>query len=170
MLHIFGSLRILYEDVEHHSMLNKGLLFLSLTKTASTFFCAVRAAMDKEVALHRDLMMEAFIRSLGGAGTIRTVGSIQTALGVGPALCEVQHLNVGGHCDWTYSWRLCWTNMLTLFQIGAYYQFNADFIGSLNEHLLGWPLVMISFAIGLDQEQTLMMIAVTQIGANYGVF
>ena len=116
ILHSMGALLVLYEDVEEHTLFNKVLLFWSLFSTVSTVFQAIKEAINGNQTGHRVLMVKAFIYSLDGAGTIRTVANIQMVLRCGPIFCECDHGKVGGNCDWTYTWRLMWITVLRLIQ------------------------------------------------------
>jgi len=152
-LHSAGALRILYEDVEQHTLLNRTLLLLSIAQTAKSMFDSIRAAKQGNLTLHRRLAVETFIRSLDGAGTIRTIGAIQTAMGVGPVFCEVQHHHVGGHCDWSYTIRMCLTGLLRLGQLAAYTRCDQVFMCELKQCLGAWTAILASYAMGLDQTE-----------------
>ena len=56
--HIGGSLVILYEDVEQHTLLNRTILFLSLSRTAANMVNSIRTAKNGNVALHRSLAVD----------------------------------------------------------------------------------------------------------------
>ena len=170
MLHSMGALLILYEDVEGHTVLNRALLFSSLMATVSTVFQAIREAINGNHTKHRVLMVRAFISSLDGAGTIRTVANIQMVLGYGPVLCQCDYGKVGGNCDWTYLWRLMWVTVLRLVQWAVFCQFEDRKYGSnlMSElwedlkvyHVPNWTLLIVCFLSGLDHQDTLVIFIV----------
>ena len=170
IIHSTGSLLILYEDVENHTLLNKTLLFSSLLSTVLTVFQAIKAAIDGNHTEHRVLMVRAFISSLDGAGTIRTVAAIQMVLGCGPIFCQCDYGKVGGNCDWTYTWRLMWITVLRVVQLAIFSYFEdqncgSNLLGKLWEdlktyYLATWSLLIVCFLLGIDQRDTLVLVTI----------
>jgi len=166
VLHSLGALSILYEDVEDHTLLNKLMLFGSLVYTVSTVFRAIKKAVNGNYNEHRVLMVRAFVSSLDGAGTIRTVGHIQMVLGCGPIFCQSEYGKVGGHCDWTYTSRLAWTSVLRAVQLAVYCKLEEKTQPHLlkemwedlkRNYIPGWILLIGCFVAGLDHGQTLIV-------------
>jgi len=130
-------------------------------------FQAIREAINGNHKEHRVLMVRAFISSLDGAGTIRTVANIQMVLGYGPIFCQCDYGKVGGHCDWTYTWRLMWITVLRLVQWAVFCQFEDRKYGSnltseLWEdlkvyHVPNWTLLIVCFLSELDHQDTLVV-------------
>jgi len=129
-------------------------------------FYSVYKAIKGDVTMHRNLMVQAFIKSLDGAGTIRTVGMVQTLLGVGPVFCQCEYLQVGGYCDWTYSWRLLLAYSLQMFQVGLYVKLSKSnqcihqFIQDLYQYAMFCSVVIVSFLVGSNQNQTVYTLSV----------
>jgi len=166
VLHSVGALSILYEDVERHTLLNKLLLFGSLFYTVSTVFRAIKEAMNGHYTEHRVLMVRAFLSSLDGAGTIRTVASIQMLLGCGPIYCQSVYGKVGGHCDWTYTWRMTWIMALRIVQWAVFCKLEEktqpllmeQMWEDLKSHYIPiWIVLLGCFALGLDHGETLIV-------------
>merc|ERR1719245_2186830 len=107
-------IQICWIDHLKRGSMNKMLLFGSMFYTVSTVFRAIKEAMNGHYTEHRVLMVRAFLSSLDGAGTIRTVANIQMVLGCGPIYCQSVYGKVGGHCDWTYTWRMTWIMALRI--------------------------------------------------------
>jgi len=169
MLHAMGALLILYEDVEGHSLLNKALLFSSLFSTVYNVARSIKEAVNKNLTAHRILMVQAFISSLDGAGTIRTVSAIQMVMGYGPISCQCAHGSVGGYCDWTYTWRLMWIIFLRVLQWAVYAKAEhprlvAQLWVDVKTYYI--PLsaqLVVSYLMGFTQEQSLVMVVAFNI-------
>jgi len=169
LLHSMASLLNLYEDIERHSLLNRLFLLLSLCSTVHRFVCAVAEAVRGNYSAHRVLMVRAFLSSLDGAGTIRTVAAVQMLFGFGPIHCECDHGEVGGHCDWTYCFRLLWVIALRHLQWAVFAKLEHR---RLLRQLLAevksfwvpvWVLLTGCFAAGLDHQQTLPLVALAMM-------
>jgi len=168
-LHTTGALLILYEDVEGHTLLNKALLLSSLASTVYNVAGSIKEAVNKNFTAHRIMMVQAFISSLDGAGTIRTVAQIQMMLGYGPIWCQCEYGSVRGNCDWTYTWRLMWIIVLRLLQQAVYAKSEHprlvtrlwDSIKTF--YIPFWALLVVSFMMGFRQEQALLMVLLFNI-------
>ena len=84
LFHAIAGYHLVYQDIEQHSYLNICILLYSMTRTTKLMLRAINAARRGNIEEHQTLMVHTFIASLDGAGTIRTVGFVQTLFGVGP--------------------------------------------------------------------------------------
>merc|ERR1719229_1485704 len=164
LLHTVGALSLLYEDVEGHSPLNKLILASSLMGTSYKFIVAMCHAIKGKINEHRLWMTNAYLSSLDGAGTIRTVAAIQMLFGYGPIACQIEYGQVGDNCDWTYTWRLLWVTVLRqcLWFIFANYESKrlaAEAVHVLRAYYMPLYAVLIGcFMFGYDQMQSFYVV------------
>ena len=119
-MHMAGSLNNLYFDYMKHTPLPKLLLAMACMDSIVSMVAAMMHAKRKNFAGHRDAMIRCFIYSIEGAGTIRTVGTLQAFLGLGPTDCQVFWNGTASNCLYSYTWRLLLTRYLSLSYLGLY--------------------------------------------------
>ena len=120
VMHMAGSLNNLYFDYMKHTPLPKWLLAMACMDSIVSMVAAMMHAKRKNFAGHRDAMIRCFIYSIEGAGTIRTVGTLQAFLGLGPTDCQVFWNGTASNCLYSYTWRLLLTRYLSLSYLGLY--------------------------------------------------
>ncbi len=95
-------------------------------------------------------------------------------LGYGPIFCQCEYGKVGGHCDWTYTWRLMWITVLRLLQWAVFAKFEhywliTELCTELETfYIPSWMALIVCFLAGLDHGQTLaVMTALFAINSVY---
>ena len=121
-LHTIAALRNLHFNIARNSLLPRLFLVGSLIDSTISIIIAMNRAKRRDIQGHRDAMVQGFIYSLEGAGTIRTVGYLQIAQGFGPTHCKdvVTAAYSGGTCIYSYFWRMVLTRFLSLFYLGVF--------------------------------------------------
>ena len=112
--HIICSVRCLWLDPMKHHPLPRVLLLSSAISATESFITGVREARNGNLKGHETAMMNCFLYSIEGAGTIRTVGYILALMGKGPTFCQQDNKALASSCVWPYILRLIGIRMLTL--------------------------------------------------------
>jgi hypothetical protein len=113
--HIICSVRCLWLDpMKHHPLPRMMLLSSALSATAS-FITGVKEARNGNLKGHETAMMNCFLYSIEGAGTIRTAAYILALMGKGPSFCQQDNNAVLSSCVWPDILRLAGARALTLF-------------------------------------------------------
>ena len=125
--HMLASFNTLIFDEAQHQPLAKVMLGNVVLVSSTYMVLAIKAVKNKDIRGHTDYAVRSFLYSIEGAGTIRTVASIQGLLSpvlpqilIGPAECQNIHLGQATQCIGEYATRLLLTRLLTLYYIGHY--------------------------------------------------
>jgi len=127
--HVCCALFNLYTDVVRHTPLPKMMLVASLITSVGYMYQAIKVAVYKEhgwLLKHQDEMIQCFILSIQGAGTIRMVSHIETFTGHGAVLCQAQHFGMATQCLWPYIFRMFFLAMVSLYYRGMYVKMRDD--------------------------------------------
>jgi len=127
--HTCCALFNLYTDVVRHTPLPKMMLASSLLTSAGLMFQAIRTVVKKEhgwLLKHQNEMVQCFILSIQGAGTIRMVSHIETFLGYGSVRCQAQHSGMATQCLWPYVYRMFFLATVSLYYRGVYVKMRND--------------------------------------------
>lgn len=144
-MHMVASLYNLYFDYMKHRPLPRLLLAMACMDSIICMVTAITQARRKDLAGHRDAMIRCFIYSIEGAGTIRTIASLQAFLGLGPTECQILWNGTATHCLYSYTWRLILTRYLSMSYLGLYtvHRNNKNFTRSFLLELLWFSLISV---------------------------
>lgn len=173
LCHCMGALNIWSTDHEQHSFLNRCCLFMAFLGPFIMVFEGMKPALiarlngtsmkAKKFFDHRYIMCQAWIFSLNGAGTIRTIAIIESNLNYGSVMCQVKYGTIGaGGCDWTYTWRMMFAHGFTLIQRAMYIKikrshFDSEFLKEVYEFVAICSVMFGCMIFGLTQTETLIM-------------
>lgn len=125
--HMSASINnVISDEAEHHPMSKMMLLSsvcLSIVHMARSIFQITK----RDVTGHKDNAVLAFLFSIEGAGTIRTVQHIQLFFKIvlppvfaGPSDCQNMYGGKATHCAESYCLRLVFVRIMTFYWIGMY--------------------------------------------------
>ena len=159
ILHMFAALNNLYFNYMRHTPLPR--LMLGLT-TVDSIICMVTAMIRvrrKDYQGHRDAMLRCFLYSIEGAGTIRTVATLQAFLGLGPTECQMLANGFSTNCMYSYTWRLLFTRYLSLGYLGLYtvHRDNKNYTRSFLIEFLCWSLISVCLLNPMRMEKIDLM-------------
>jgi len=142
-LHMVASLNNLYFNYMKHTPLPRLLLLMACVDSILCMTTAIIRARRKDYTGHRDAMIRCFVYSIEGAGTIRTVATVQAFLGMGPTDCQILWNGTSTHCLYSYTWRLLLTRYLSLAYLGLYttHRNNNNFTKAFFMELVWWSLI-----------------------------
>ena len=123
--HSLCVLHNVYADVVHHTSIVKLMFIATILSHFSQFVRAIAYVVKKShhrdwYSKHQDEMVLLFLGSMVGAGPIRTVSEIQYFMGVGCAICQIQHGGYADNCQLEYMNRLVLVGLWCLYMKGVY--------------------------------------------------
>lgn len=126
-MHMAACLNVLLADEAKHHPLSKTLLMSSAFLSTIHMLRGTRGAISGDVAGHEANSVVAFLYSIEGAGTIRTVQHVQLlfkpvlpSVFCGPGDCQALHNGEAGKCVVSYCVRLILVRVMTYYWIGMY--------------------------------------------------
>jgi len=188
--HMAAAAYNLYTDALNHTWVNKVLLSVDLY---DGFYYMVRGLMDIygkkndwRVA-HKDHMFLAFISSIEGAGTIRTIANfhwlleiaglpsnsfLYKILGTGLGKCQATYRTVGTVCEVPYSFRLLWVRFLSNCYVSIYTSFTPRMDRVMKSRWSSWTsgfvVAVLGFALGVNPGKAMITFVIAQL-ALYAV-
>jgi len=126
-MHTAACLNVLFADEAKHHPLSKTLLMSAAFSSIIHMLRSIRGAVCGDVVGHEANSVVAFLYSIEGAGTIRTVQHLQLlfksvlpSVFCGPGDCQAHHNGEAGQCVASYCVRLVLTRVMTYYWIGMY--------------------------------------------------
>ena len=123
--HSFCALHNIYADIVHHTSLVKLMFISAIFSHFSQFVRAIAYVIKKSeytnwYTKHQDEMVLLFLSSMVGAGPIRIVSEIQYFMGIGCAICQIQHGGYANNCQLEYVNRMILVGLWCLYMRGVY--------------------------------------------------
>ena len=145
VLHICSSFYIINIDYTNHTPIPQLLLNMFCLDSIVCFVVALFHAKRNDYVGHKDAMFRSFLYSIEGAGTIRTVATIQAFLGLGPDICRDIGHDFETSCIYSYTWRLLLTRYLSLIYLGIYvvHKKNINFTHSFFMELIWFSIISV---------------------------
>lgn len=125
-MHMAAALNNLFADEAKHHPLSKALLMSAAFSSIIHMVRSIRDVARKDVVGHEVNSVVAFLYSIEGAGTIRTVSHLQWPLRFispvfgGPSDCQALYNGEAAQCVASYCIRIVFTRVLTYYWIGMY--------------------------------------------------
>jgi len=126
-MHMAACLNSLFADEAKHHPLSKAFLMSAAFSSIIHMLRSIRDVARKDVAGHEIHSVVAFLYSIEGAGTIRTVSHLQWPLKFilppvfgGPSDCQAIYNGQAAQCVASYCIRMVFTRVLTYYWIGMY--------------------------------------------------
>merc|ERR1712079_542342 len=127
--HICASLNNIVFDEAKHVPISKILLMTPVVQGTVCMVHAIERVIHHDNDGHKDYAFLAFLFSIEGAGTIRTVAHVQSMFAKflylpehfgGPHICQAQFQGKATECVFGYCIPLVLTRVLTLYFISVY--------------------------------------------------
>merc|ERR1719461_1468640 len=113
-----------------------------------------------------DQMFLAFVTSIEGAGTIRTISFIHYLMdkaglqdsliwsmtGAGISQCQREHRTVSSDCEWEYTFRMVAIRFLTNLYVHQYATFTQSCVEIANQRWKAWVTMLTILGMAADQE------------------
>merc|ERR1719461_1524330 len=113
-----------------------------------------------------DQMFLAFVTSIEGAGTIRTISFIHYLMdkaglqdsliwsmtGAGISQCQREHRTVSSDCEWEYTFRMVAIRFLTNLYVHQYATFTPSCVEIANQRWKAWVTMLTILGMAADQE------------------
>lgn len=127
-MHIAACMNIVFKDEANHHPVAKGLLMSTAFTSTIHMLRGIRDVIRKDVEGHEINSVVAFLYSIEGAGTIRTVQHLQLfvkrldlpSVLWGPSDCQTIFHGEAAQCVAVYCVRLILVRVLTYYWIGMY--------------------------------------------------
>ena len=118
--HSLAALSNLYHNIAKNSLLPRLFLIRSIIDCVILMVTAIIRVKKKDVQGHKNAMIQCFIYSIEGAGTIRTVKFLQIVFRSGTTFCK-NIVNIGySECLYPYLWMLMLSRFLSLIYLAVW--------------------------------------------------
>lgn len=167
--HLSAAYYTLYIDGMKHTIVNKLFLVNDLTEGAIYMTLGMLAVIQRKkgwLQKHKDQMFLAFVTSIEGAGTIRTIGFVHYLMGkaglqdtliwsmtgAGLSECQNKHRMVSSDCEWEYTFRLTTIRFLTNLYVHQYATFTPSCVEIANQRWKSWVTMITILGMAADQD------------------